>query len=171
MAKALANHKGGAYIRIGRNPVEDVYAPDDDTEFIIGKAVRLRDGNQLTIIAAGETVRIALDAADLLRQEGVNVRVLNMHTIKPLDEAAIVQAARETGAIITLEEHSVHGGLGAAVAEVTATQCPVPVRILGIPDEPAIAGKTAEIFRHYGLTADNVRKLALKLAGASRISS
>ncbi len=108
-------------------------------------------------------MRVALDAAELLAQDGIRARVLNMHTIKPLDEEAIVAAAEETGAIITLEEHSVFGGLGAAVAEVTAQHCPVPLRILGIPDEPAIAGKTAEVFRHYGISAEHVKELAEQL--------
>ncbi len=163
MTKAIAEYEGGVYVRIGRNPVEDVYEENDDREFVLGKAVRLKDGADLTLIAAGETVRVALDAAELLAQDGIRARVLNMHTIKPLDEEAIVAAAEETGAIITLEEHSVFGGLGAAVAEVTAQHCPVPLRILGIPDEPAIAGKTAEVFRHYGISAEHVKELAEQL--------
>lgn len=163
MTRALANYPGGAYMRIGRNPVEDVYDEDDGRELVIGKAVRLKDGGDLTLIACGETVRVALDAAALLAQDGISARVLNMHTIKPLDTEAIVAAAEETGAIITLEEHSVYGGLGAAVAEVTSQACPVPLRILGIPDEPAIAGKTAEVFRHYGISAENVKQLAGEL--------
>jgi transketolase len=86
-----------------------------------------------------------------------------MHTIKPLDEEAIIAAARETGRIITVEEHSIYGGLGAAVAEVVVQHHPVPMKVLGIPDEPAIAGKTAEVFRHYGLTGDNIKQIALEL--------
>jgi transketolase len=162
MTQALAQHEGGVYVRIGRNPVEDVY-PSDDYDFQIGKAVRMREGNDITLIAVGETVRIALDAAERLSQQGTNCRVLNMHTIKPFDDEAVIAAARETGAIITLEEHSIFGGLGAAVTEVTSRECPVPVRILGIPDEPAIAGKTAEIFNHYGLSADHVCTVAAQL--------
>ncbi|MDF2726118.1 MAG: Transketolase domain protein [Paenibacillus sp.] len=162
MTEALVGYKGGAYMRIGRNPVEDVYE-SGDYEFAIGKAVTLREGMDVTIIAAGETVRVALDAEAALREAGVSARVINMHTIKPLDEAAIVLAARETGRIITVEEHSVHGGLGAAVAEVIVQQHPVPVRILGIPDEPAVAGNTSEVFKHYGITADNIRRIALKM--------
>jgi len=164
MTEALVKHEGGAYIRIGRNPVEDVYE-NDDYEFVIGKAVTLREGGDLTIIAAGETVRVALDAHDALKEAGVSCRVINMHTIKPLDEEAVVKAALETGHIITVEEHSIHGGLGAAVAEVVVQHAPVPMRILGIPDEPAIAGKSAEVFEHYGLSADNIKKLALELLG------
>ena len=125
----------------------------DDYEFIIGKAVQMREGTDVTIIAAGETVRVALDAHEALKEAGVSCRVINMHTIKPLDEEAIIQAAKETGHIITVEEHSVHGGLGAAVAEVVVQNAPVPMRIIGIPDEPAIAGKTAEVFRHYGISS------------------
>ncbi|WP_028552977.1 transketolase family protein [Paenibacillus sp. UNC451MF] len=162
MTEALVKHDGGVYVRIGRNAVEDVYEADD-FEFVIGKAVMMREGSDLTIIAAGETVRIALDAHEALKEAGVSCRVINMHTIKPLDEEAILRAARETGHLITVEEHSVLGGLGAAVAEVVVQNKPVPMRILGIPDEPAIAGKTAEVFRHYGLTADRIKQIALEL--------
>ncbi|MDQ1914862.1 transketolase C-terminal domain-containing protein [Paenibacillus sp. GD4] len=164
MTEALVKHEGGVYVRIGRNPVEDVYE-SDDYEFVIGKAVTMREGTDLTIIAAGETVRVALDTCEALKESGVSCRVLNMHTIKPLDEEAIVKAAKETGHIITVEEHSVLGGLGAAVAEVVVQHQPVPVRILGIPDEPAIAGKTSEVFKHYGISAENIKRVALELLG------
>lgn len=164
MTEALVAHKGGVYVRIGRNAVEDVYE-SDDYDFVIGKAVTLRQGTDVTIIATGETVRVALDAEAALREAGISARVLNMHTIKPLDEEAILLAARETGLIITVEEHSVYGGLGAAVAEVVVQHHPVPVRILGIPDEPAIAGKTAEVFEHYGITASNIKSIAHKMLG------
>lgn len=164
MTEALVAYEGGAYIRIGRNPVEDVYE-SDDYEFRIGKAVTLRDGNDITLIAAGETVKVAVDAAVALTEAGISARVINMHTIKPLDEEAILQAARETGRIITIEEHSIHGGLGAAVAEIVVQQHPVPMRIVGIPDEPAIAGKTAEVFRHYGISVEHISSLARELLG------
>ncbi|MFB5760869.1 transketolase family protein [Paenibacillus medicaginis] len=162
MTEALVNYNGGVYVRIGRNPVEDVYE-SDDYPFEIGKAVTMKEGTDLTIIAAGETVRVALDAAEALASEGVSCRVLNMHTIKPLDEAAIIAAARETGHIITVEEHSIFGGLGAAVAEVVVQNQPVPMKVLGIPDEPAIAGKSAEVFQHYGITGENIKQIALEL--------
>lgn len=164
MTEALVEYKGGVYVRIGRNPVEDVYE-SDDYEFVIGKAVTMRDGSDLTIIAAGETVRVALDTAKLLQETGVSCRVINMHTIKPLDEEAIIRAAKETGHIMTIEEHSIFGGLGAAVAEVVVQHQPIPMRIIGIPDEPAIAGKTAEVFRHYGLEPENLRSVALEMIG------
>ena len=162
MTEALVNFEGGVYVRIGRNAVEDVYE-SDNYSFEIGKAVMMRQGKDLTIIATGETVRMALDAADLLVKDGVSCRVINMHTIKPLDETAIITAAKETGRIITVEEHSIFGGLGAAVAEVVGQNHPVPIKIIGIPDEPAIAGKTAEVFMHYGITGSNLRKVSLEL--------
>ncbi|MNW23384.1 1-deoxy-D-xylulose-5-phosphate synthase [compost metagenome] len=162
MTEALVQHNGGVYVRIGRNPVEDVYA-SDDYPFEIGKAVTMQDGSDVTIIGVGETVRIALDAAAELAKEGVSCRVINMHTIKPLDEEAIIIAAKETGHIITVEEHSIFGGLGAAVAEVVVQNHPVPMKVIGIPDEPAIAGKTAEVFQHYGISSENLRQVALQL--------
>ncbi|XEC94288.1 transketolase family protein [Paenibacillus tarimensis] len=164
MTDALVNHEGGVYVRIGRNPVEDVYETDD-YEFVIGKAVTMRDGTDLTIIAAGETVRVALDAASELKEAGISCRVINMHTIKPFDEQAVIRAAQETGHIITVEEHSIHGGLGAAAAEVVVQHRPVPMRIIGIPDEPAIAGKTTEVFEHYGISARNIKNIALEMLG------
>lgn len=162
MTEALVAHEGGVYVRIGRNPVEDVYE-SEDYPFELGKAVTMREGSDLTIIAAGETVRIALDAQALLEQDGISCRVINMHTIKPLDEEAIIKAAKETGHIITVEEHSIFGGLGAAVAEVVVQHQPVPMKILGIPDEPAIAGKTSEVFNHYGISATNIQQVARQL--------
>ncbi|MCR8630521.1 transketolase family protein [Paenibacillus radicis (ex Xue et al. 2023)] len=166
MTEALVGHEGGVYVRIGRNPVRDVY-PSDDYPFEIGKAVTLREGTDLTIIAAGETVRVALDTADALEQDGIRCRVLNMHTIKPLDNEAIIRAAVETGHIITVEEHSIHGGLGAAVAEVIIQSHPVPMRILGIPDEPAITGNSSEVFNHYGLSVENIRSIAKTMTRSS----
>jgi transketolase len=162
MIQALVEYERPVYMRIGRNPVEDSYE-SEDYEFQIGKAVTMKDGNDITIIASGETVRVALDSAQALAEEGVNCRVINMHTIKPLDEEAVLRAARETGKIITIEEHSIHGGLGAGVAEVVIQNNPVPVKIIGIPDEPPITGNTAEVFNHYGLNVGNVKKIALKM--------
>ncbi|SEK96211.1 transketolase family protein [Paenibacillus sp. OK003] len=162
LTEALVKYDGGVYVRIGRNPVEDVYE-SEDYPFEIGKAVIVQEGSDVTIIATGETVRVALDAAKALAENGVSARVINMHTIKPLDEKAIIAAARETGHIITVEEHSIFGGLGAAVAEVVVQHHPVPMKVLGIPDEPAIAGKTAEVFHYYGLTSDNIKQVALEL--------
>jgi transketolase len=162
MIKALVKSSEPAYVRIGRNAVPDVY-DSGDYPFEIGKAVTLVEGKDLTIIATGEMVKIAVDTAALLHLEGIGCRVLNMHTLKPLDEEAIVRAARDTGLIITVEEHSIHGGLGGAVSEVVVQNCPVPMKILGIPDEPAIPGTSREVLEHYGLSASNIYRVALNI--------
>lgn len=162
MIHALVDYEYPVYLRIGRNPVEDSYL-SDDYPFEIGKAITMRNGNDLTIIASGETVRVALDTAESLTEDGIDCRVINMHTIKPLDEEVIIKAAHETGHIITMEEHSIYGGLGAAVSEVTAQNCPVPIKILGIPDEPAITGSTKEVFDHYGISVRHAREVAFQM--------
>lgn len=164
MIEALVDYERPVYVRIGRNPVEDSYL-SEDYDFQIGKAVTMNEGNDITIIAAGETVRVALDTADALMSEGISCRVINMHTIKPLDEKAIIKAAKETGRIITIEEHSVYGGLGSAVSEVISQNYPVPIKILGIPDEPAITGNSKEVFNYYGLSVNNVSNLAKQMIG------
>lgn len=162
LVQKLVQLPEAAYIRVGRNAVPDVYE-NDDFEFELGKATTLLEGDALTIIACGETVYHALEAGKRLHAQGIKARVLDMHTLKPADEEAIVKAARETGRILTVEEHSRYGGLGAIVAEVTAEQCPVKMRILGIPDENVIHGKPLEIFRHYKLDADGIFETALEL--------
>jgi transketolase len=159
MIQVLVNTNQSAYIRIGRNPVPDVYASEDYV-FEIGKAVTMLAGTDITIISTGEMVKAAVDAAKELSEAGISCRVLNMHTLKPLDNEAIVKAAKETGHIITIEEHSIFGGLGSAVAEVVGQHCPVPIKILGVPDEPAIPGKSEEVFKHYGLCSENLSKIA-----------
>lgn len=164
MIEALVDYDTPVYMRIGRNPVEDSYQ-SDEYDFQIGKSVTMHEGGDLTIIASGETVRVALDTAFLLKEAGISCRVLNMHTIKPLDEEAIIKAAKETGYIITIEEHSIYGGLGSGVSEVTSNKCPVPVKIIGIPDEPAVAGTTKEVFQHYGISPENISSIARKLLG------
>jgi len=165
--EAITRHKGPVYMRIGRNPVEDVYT-SGDYEFQLGRAVTLRDGDSVSIITFGETVRIALDAAEMMADRGINCRVINMHTIKPIDENCIIRAAKETGAIITIEEHSVLSGFGAAVAEIVVQNCPVPMKIMGIPDEPAIPGKSKEVFAYYGISPENICLEAEKLIKRKR---
>jgi transketolase len=164
MIEALVDYDRPVYVRIGRNPVEDSYV-SENYDFQIGKAVTMNDGDDITIIATGETVRVALDTAEALKMDGVSCRVINMHTIKPLDEQAIVNAAKETGRMITIEEHSVYGGLGSAVSEVISQHYPVPLKILGIPDEPAITGNSKEVFHYYGLNVENVSSLAKQMIG------
>lgn len=162
LTRALAAQAGPAYIRMGRGAVPDVYA-DTNVPFEIGKSNELLAGSDITLIASGETVYHALEAGRLLHKNGVKARVIDMHTIKPLDVDAILRAADETGHILTVEEHSVYGGLGACVAEVTAQNCPVPMRILGIPDEKTIAGTSSEVFEYYGLTAKHIAAAATEM--------
>lgn len=162
LVRELVKYDKPAYIRIGRNPVDDVYE-STDFDFEIGKANVMREGKDITIIATGETVKPAIEASDELKELGIKCRVLNMHTIKPLDEEAIIKAAKETGYIITVEEHSIYGGLGAAVSEVVVQNAPVPMKIVGIKDEAAITGTSKEIFNYYGLSKENLVKLAKEL--------
>ncbi len=154
LTKKLVDFEGPVYVRMGRGAVEDVY--EEEVEFTIGKAIQLQDGKDLTIIACGETVIIAKKAAAELAKEGITARVLDMHTLKPLDTEAILAAASDTGHIITIEEHYAFGGLGGAVAEVLAVNNPTPMKILGIPDEQTVTGESAEVFKHYGLTVENL---------------
>lgn len=142
------------YVRVGRAAVPDVY-DNDDFIFEPGRAITVAEGNDLTIVATGETVWHAQQAALRLKEQGISARVLDCSWLKPFDEEAIRKAARETGRIITVEEHSRFGGLGAMVCEVLSEQ-PVPVRILGIPDEDVVHGSNLEIFHHYGLDADGI---------------
>jgi transketolase len=148
-------------IRVGRNPVEDVYK--EEPEFIVGKAHVLREGKDISLIASGETVGFIKKAAELLAVDGIDVQVINMHTIKPLDTQTIINSARKTGKVITVEEHSIFNGLGAAVAEVLIQNYPVPMKILGIPDEPAIAGTSAQVYAHYGLDAAGIAAAAKEM--------
>jgi len=162
----LTQLPGPVYMRMGRGDVEGIY-PEGET-FEIGQAKVVRDGSDLTIIACGETVWHALQGAAQLAETGISVRVIDMFTIKPLDVEAIRCAARETRAIITMEEHSSFGGLGEAVAHVVATTTPgVPMRIIGFPDEELLVGKSGELFAHYGLSAGNVAAMAKELLGVT----
>ncbi len=158
LVKMLAETTAPVYVRVGRAAVPDVYE-NDDFSFKFGKANMLADGKDLTIIAAGETVYHAYRAALELREKGISARMLDMAFIKPFDTGAILKAARETGRIITVEEHSKFGGLGAAVAE-TIAENPVPVKILGIPDEDVVHGTSREIFAYYGLDAAGIARTA-----------
>lgn len=155
--KAALDHDGPVYLRFGRLPVPVLY-DEEDFEYEIGKAKELRPGNDITIIASGLPVAASLEAAERLAQEGVDARVLDMHTIKPIDKEAILNAARETGNIFTVEEHNVLGGLGSAVSEVVAEECPVPVHKIGIYDQFGESGPAEELLVKYGLDADGIYK-------------
>lgn len=171
MVKELIHYTGPVYIRVGRGAVEDVYTPSE-VPFILGKSNVLINGNDLTIIAAGEMVKVGVDACSLLQEEGIHARIIDMHTIKPLDEEAIIKAAQETGAIITMEEHSVNGGLGDAVSKVVVENHPVPMKIIGMADENMVTGSSEEIYEHYNFTPlgiqEEVKKLLCKKRRWSR---
>lgn len=166
--KALMDYDGPAYLRLGRLAVGTVTDAVPDYKFELGKGVTLRPGGDVTIIAVGLMVQKALAAAELLAQEGIDARVIDMHTIKPLDEKLVVKAAWETGCIVTTEEHNVIGGLGEAVCACVSAQHPVPVIRHGVEDVFGRSGKAEQVLEHYGLTAqgivERVRK-ALELKG------
>jgi transketolase len=162
--EAAANTPGPMFLRISRLPVPIVHGPD--YRFQIGKAAVLRDGSDVTIITNGVLVVRALEAADILAHEGVQARVLNMATVRPLDEEAVLAAAADTGAIVTAEEHTVYGGLGGAVAEVIVQHRPVPMRILGVPGVFAPTGSAEWLLEHFGLTGQGLADAALELVRA-----
>ena len=149
-----AEFVGPMYIRLGRMAVEDVY--DDSYVFELGKGVLLRDGKDVTIIATGLMVQEALKAYDILKVEGIDAKVINIHTIKPIDKDIIINAAKETKAIVTAEEHSIIGGLGSAVLEVLSDEYPVPVKRVGVMDTFGESGKPADLLKKYKLTADEI---------------
>lgn len=155
--KAAIEHNGPVYMRFGRLAVDDINPAD--YKFELGKGVQLADGSDVTIIATGLMVAEALKAAELLKADGISARVINIHTIKPLDKEIIAKAAKETGAIVTCEEHYVMGGLGSAVCEAVCESTPVPVKIIGT-DRFGKSGKPAELLEEYGLTAENIAKTA-----------
>ncbi|MDD6478524.1 MAG: transketolase family protein [Oscillospiraceae bacterium] len=151
---------GPVYMRFGRLAVPIIF--DDDYAFEIGKAKTLKDGNDVTVIATGLLVNEALIAYDILKNEGINARIINMATIKPLDNEAVIKAAKETGVIVTAEEHNIIGGLGSAVAEVVAENCPVPVLRLGVNDVYGHSGPADALLDEFGLRAANIVELAKK---------
>ena len=159
-----ASYQGPVYIRMGRAKVEDVISPD--AEFVPGKSTTLADGSDITIMACGIMTQQALQAAKMLAEEGISARVINMSSIKPIDKEAIVKAAKETGAIVTCEEHTVMGGLGSAVAEVVVRQCPVPMAMVGTEDVFGQSGKASEVLKVYGLTPEHIALEAKKLVEA-----
>lgn len=153
--KAAIEHKGPVYLRFSRAASPVFYDPDD-LKFEIGKGITLRDGSDLTIIAAGVEVNYAMEAAKMLESDGVKARVIDMHTIKPLDEELVLKAAKETGKIFTVEEATVIGGLGSAVAEVVSDKNPVPVHRIGVNDVFGESGPWAELMKKYKLDAEGI---------------
>ncbi|HEY1661611.1 MAG TPA: transketolase C-terminal domain-containing protein [Verrucomicrobiae bacterium] len=160
--RAAAKSTRPVYVRFGKAAMLHLHKPD--APFEIGKAIRLRDGNDVAFIATGETVAHAMLAAAHLAGRGLNCRVISMHTVKPLDADTVLKAGRECRALVTVEEHSVHGGLGEACASILMQAgVPLPFKIVGIPDEDTVTGAQADIFRHYGISMEGLAKTALDL--------
>ena len=153
--KAAVLHNGPVYLRFGRLAVPVLY-DEADYKFEIGKGVLLKDGKDATIVATGLMVEPALEATKILGEEGIDARVINIHTIKPIDKDILVKAAKETGAIVTCEEHNVIGGLGSAVAEVLCEEAPVPMERIGVKDAFGKSGVPAQLLKEYGLTAEDI---------------
>jgi transketolase len=159
--KAALEMNGPVYMRFGRYAVP-VLNDNAEYKFEIGKGIQMRDGSDVTIVATGVMVYMALEAAEILAAEGISARVINIHTIKPLDHEILAKAAKETGAIVTAEEHNVLGGLGSAVAESVAESCPVPVLRVGTEDKYGHSGKVPPLLEMYGLTPANIAEKARK---------
>lgn len=154
-------HQGPMFLRMSRILVPDLFEPG--MKFELGKAIRLREGNEITLMANGVMVCRALQAAEELQKVGISARVLNMSSVKPIDREAIIDAARNTGGIVTAEEHSVYCGLGSAVAEIVTQTYPTKMRILGVPGVFAPTGSAEFLLEHFGLTAEGIRSAAVEL--------
>ena len=168
LINALLDDDKPAYVRVGRNAVEDVYS-ETSCPFEMDRANWLCRGTDVAIIACGELVKPAWDAAALLEMQGVSTTVIDMYCVKPIDTLAVVKAAREAKVVLTVEEHSPYGGLGSQVAQVVSSSCPRLMRNLSLPDAPVITGTSAEVFAHYGLDARGIAASAkdlLEQAGA-----
>lgn len=161
LIKGLLEDQKPAYIRVGRNPVEDIYT-QENCPFEMDKATVLQDGSDVAIIACGEMVRPSLDAAALLKEQGILASVLDMYCVKPLDETAVRNVAERAKVVITVEEHSPFGGLGAMVAQTVARVCPKKVINMALPDAPVITGTSKEVFDYYGLNAKGIADKAVK---------
>lgn len=159
--KAALEHRGPVYIRLGRLAVDSFNDPET-YEFELGKGITMQDGEDITVIATGLCVLEAKKACEELRAEGKSVRLINIHTIKPIDRELVLKAAKETGRIITVEEHNVIGGLGDAICEVTSAECPVPVRRIGVYDRFGYSGPAKELLDIFGLTAPHIKKVILE---------
>ena len=159
MVEFMASDKGPTYMRIVRDDTEDIN--DQDYVYELGKGQVLREGKDISIIACGPMVKKALDAASQLEATGVDARVVNMSTIKPLDVETVLACARETRGIITVEDHSIYGGLGSAVAELVVENYPVKMKLIGVNDSFGMSGSCQDLYRHYGLTSERIVNEAL----------
>ena len=157
LVEALLKDEKPAYIRVGRNPVEDIYT-EDNCPFEMDKATVLAEGTDAAIIACGEMVRPALEAAKLLEKDGIHATVLDMYCVKPLDKDAIVKAASNAKVVVTAEEHAPFGGLGSMVSQVVGAECPRKVLNIALPDAPVVSGTSQEVFDYYGMNAEGIAK-------------
>ena len=157
LVEALLKDEKPAYIRVGRNPVEDIYT-EDNCPFEMDKATVLTEGTDAAIIACGEMVRPAYEAAKLLEKDGIHATVLDMYCVKPLDKEAIVKAASNAKVVVTAEEHAPFGGLGSMVSQVVGTECPRKVLNIALPDAPVVSGTSQEVFDYYGMNAEGIAK-------------
>lgn len=162
LIEELLKDQKPAYIRVGRNAVADIYT-EENCPFELDRANVLTLGTDIAVIACGEMVKPALEAAELLKKSGISASVIDMYCVKPLDQEAVLHAAEHAGAIITVEEHSPYGGLGSMVSQIVAANCPKKVINLALPDAPVITGTSKEVFEYYGLTAEGIAKRAREL--------
>lgn len=162
LIEALLKDEKPSYIRVGRNPVEDIYS-EDNCPFEMDKATVLCEGTDIAIIACGEMVKPALDAAAILKEQGISATVVDMYCVKPLDREAIVKAATNAKAVLTVEEHAPFGGLGSMVSQVVGSECPKKVINIALPDAPVITGTSKEVFDYYGMNAEGIAKKAAEL--------
>ena len=162
LIEALLQDEKPAYVRVGRNAVEDIYS-EDNCPFEMDKATVLCEGTDVAIIACGEMVKPALDAAGILKEKGISAAVVDMYCVKPLDKEAIVKAAAGAKAVISVEEHAPFGGLGSMVSQVVGSECPRKVVNMALPDALVITGTSKEVFDYYGLNAEGIAKKAMEL--------
>lgn len=167
LIEALLSDDRPAYIRVGRNPVDDIYS-EEDYSFTMDRSTELADGSDIALIACGEMVKPALDAVRLLSENGISATLLDMYCVKPMDRAAVIRAAARCRIAITIEEHSPYGGLGAAVSQIIAENCPRKTINLSLPDSPVITGSSREVFDYYELNAEGICKTAMNSLRESR---
>jgi transketolase len=165
LIEALLKDEKCAYVRTGRNAVEDVYESVEKCPFTLNKANVLKEGSDAAIIACGEMVYPALEAAKLLEEEGIHASVTDMYCVKPLDEDTVLKVSENVKAVITVEEHSPFGGLGSMLASLLSQKAPKKMKILALPDSPVITGNSKEVFDHYGLNPEGIKKTVKEILG------
>ena len=164
LTEALLRDQKPAYVRVGRNPVEDIYS-EENCPFEMDKATVICEGTDVAVIACGEMVRPSMEAAELLKKQGISAAVIDMYCVKPLDKKAVIKAAEGARLVVTVEEHAPFGGLGSMVCQVVSANCPKKVVNLSLPDAPVITGTSQEVFDYYGLNAEGIAQTAAKAIG------